>query len=204
MKNNKWSYLLAGVVVLGAGGFLGWRVWESRPSDMFKAPLVRVPDFSFKDRSGREVTRESLEGKVWVADFIFTHCAGICPVLSNEMKKLQDAWEGNDRLNLVSYTVDPERDTPKRLGEYADQLGAEEGRWFFLSGKKKDLYEFIQKGFLLTAEDDPQGGPGFEFIHTSRMVLVDPKGMIRGFYDGQKEEDLVKLRRDVKFLMGKH
>jgi cytochrome oxidase Cu insertion factor (SCO1/SenC/PrrC family) len=149
------------------------------------------------------VSRKDLAGKVWVTGFIFTRCAGICPMLSAEMKKLQDEWEGNDAFALVSFTVDPERDTAEALAKYAQGLGAQEGKWFFLTGKKKDLYRTIRDGFMLTSEEDPSGGPGFEFIHTSRIVLVDDKGYVRGFYDSQQGTDMVKLGRDARYLMGK-
>jgi protein SCO1/2 len=203
MRPFPWMKLLGLLVVLGLGATWGWRIHSSRPSDLLKEPIVLAPNFSFQDRSGRWVSRKDMEGKVWVTGFIFTRCAGICPMLSAEMKKLQEAWKGNDAFALVSFTVDPQRDTVASLKGYAASLGAEEARWSFLTGKKKDLYQVIRDGFLLTAEEDMEGGPGFEFIHTSRIVLVDAKGRVRGFYDSQQEADMKKLAQDVRYLMHK-
>ncbi len=203
MTPSLWQRSLIALLALLGLGLLGYRVQASRPSDLFKSPAVSVPDFSFQDRGGKFLSKKDLGGKVWVADFIFTSCAGTCPILSGNMKRLQEDWKGNANLNLVSFTVDPERDTVQALGKYASALQADPDRWFFLTGTKKDLYPVIRNGFLLTAQEDPLGGKGFEFIHSTRMVLVDAKGMVRGFYDGQQEGDMKKLGQDVKFLMGK-
>jgi protein SCO1/2 len=181
--------------------FLGIRVMNSRPTDLFQKPQALAPEFSLTDRSGQTLSKTDLAGKVWVADFIFTRCAGTCPMQGGRMGEMQKEWKGNPGFKLVSFTVDPKRDTVSALRKYAENIGALEDQWFFLTGEKKKLYQIIGEGFLVTAKEDLEGEAGFEFIHTTRMVLVDGKGFVRGFYDAQKDEEMKKLRQDIKFLM---
>lgn len=198
-----WGRTVALLILLGALGFWGVRLAGHGPSDLFKKPIDKAPDFSFTERSGRPFSSSELKGKVWVVDFIFAHCAGSCPMQSQKMKMLQEAWKGNPDLKLLSFTVDPVRDTPPFLKAYADDYHAEPDQWFFLTGFKKDLYKMIREGFKATAMESPEGGPGFDYIHTTRFYLVDAKGMIRGYYDGEKDEEMEMLRNDVRYLMGR-
>jgi cytochrome oxidase Cu insertion factor (SCO1/SenC/PrrC family) len=163
--------------------------------------LGEVPDFALVERSGKKFSLGDLRGHVWVADFIFTNCAGPCPVMSRRMGALQmellrDRMEG---VRCVSFTVDPERDTPEALREYAQTRGADPKRWLFLTGEKKPLRDLIERGFKLTvprtAEEEE------ELLHSTRFVLVDRRGGIRGYYNvlsEQDDEDLVgALSRDM-------
>jgi protein SCO1 len=202
MKSPILSKAILLVVALGAMAFLGWRVWSSRPSDKLQKPLFSAPKFSYMDRSGRAFSSSELKGKVWVVDFIFSHCAGSCPMLSQKMKTLQEAWKGNPDFKLVTFTVDPAQDTVTVLKQYADDYHADPAQWFFLTGKKADIYLTIRQGFKEIADRDYQAGPGFEFIHSTRMVLVDGDGKIRGLYDGENDEDVKKLKQDIKYLLG--
>ena len=138
-----------------------------------------------------------LKGKVWVADFIFTNCGGTCPMMTDRMHKLQDALPA--QINLVSFTVDPTRDTPKILAAYAEEHGANKNRWLFLTGDKQSLYDICVKGFKLPL--DTEGGtPAEPIAHSTRFVLVDKKGDIRGYYSGTEEEELQRLAADVKTI----
>ncbi len=201
MKLSEWKKWLLVFLALGGTVFLGYRVWAGRPSDRFLKPITAAPAFSLRDQGDRVFSSVDLKGKIWVADFIFTRCAGECPMLSQKLQILQSDWKGNAGLKLVSFSVDPDRDTVKALKEYAGNLGADENKWFFLTGKKADLYQVIEKGFKLTAQKDPKGAPGLEFVHTTRLILVDGSGMIRGLYDGQEEEDFKKLQQDIGCLL---
>lgn len=183
---------------------MGWRVWSSRPSDLFQKPVSSTPEFSFMDRTGRMFSSSELKGKVWVVDFIFSHCAGSCPMLSQKMKGLQETWKGNPDFKLVTFTVDPDRDTVATLKQYAEDYHADPNQWFFLTGKKADIYQAIRGGFKEIADRDYEAGPGFEFIHSTRMVLVDADGKIRGLYDGESDTDVSKLKQDIRYLMGNH
>jgi cytochrome oxidase Cu insertion factor (SCO1/SenC/PrrC family) len=156
-----------------------------------------VPEFKLTERSGREVSREDLAGQVWIADFIFTHCAGICPTMSANMRKLQDRLP--KEIRLVSFSVDPYNDTPEVLTEYANRYGADRERWLFLSGDPKAVQELSVGGFKLAL--DPSGGTETEPItHSSRFVLVDRNGRIRGYYGTEDAGALDRLTADAKKL----
>jgi len=156
-----------------------------------------VPDFSLTDQTDKAVTLAELKGKVWVADFIFTNCGGTCPVMTEKMRKLQDTLPG--QVRLVSFTVDPARDTTKVLAAYAAERGATRDRWLFLTGDKQQLYDICIKGFKLPVEEDAST-PLEPITHSTRFVLVDKQGEIRGYYSGTEEEELNRLAADAKKL----
>jgi len=193
-----WTPMVLGVILLSVWGI---RVYQLHPSPRFLKPEMKAPDFVFTDQGGKAFSSFELQGKVWVADFIFTRCAGTCPMLSSHMRQLAKQWQGNGLLRLVTFTVDPDYDKVPVMAQYAQEFGADPTQWTFLTGKKKDLYAMIREGFKLSAAPDPQAIPGFEFIHTVRMVLVDGQGKIRGLYDGDDETDLDNLKQDLGVLM---
>jgi protein SCO1/2 len=159
----------------------------------------QVPDFSLTDQAGHPVTRASLAGSVWVADFIFTRCAGQCPLLSSQMAELQSAFARVPGVQLVSFTVDPEHDTPPMLAAYAAHYGAAPGRWRFLTGSREAVWRLSREGFRLGVGD---GGTAQEPItHSVRLVLVDQAGRIRGSYDATDAEALRRLRGDIRRLL---
>jgi protein SCO1/2 len=157
-----------------------------------------VPDFSLTDQTDKPVTLHELKGRVWVADFIFTNCGGTCPVMTEKMRKLQETLPAN--IRLVSFTVDPARDTSKALAAYAAEHGATRERWLFLTGDKQELYDICIKGFKLPLQDD-EGTPLEPITHSTRFVLVDKEGQIRGYYSGTEEEDLKRLAAAAKGLL---
>lgn len=163
--------------------------------------LGRLPAFSLTERSGRSVTRESLAGRVWVADFIFTSCAGLCPAMTARMARLQAEVPQGTRL--VSFTVDPEHDSPEVLTRYAEGFQAGE-EWLFVTGRKADLYNLAVDGFKLAAMEVPAdqqraGGDG-PFLHSGQFVLVDERGQVRGYYDSKDEGAVLRLVRDARRL----
>jgi len=168
-----------------------------------------VPDFSLTERSGRPVSKSDLAGGFWVADFIFTRCNGICPVLTSRMSSLASAISsipGGDQVRFVSFSVDPAWDTPEVLSAYAETAGgnvAAEGRWLFLTGSRDVLYRLIGEGFHLSVADrsaDPQA-QGELVTHSDRFVLVDPRGQIRAYYHGTDEDSVARLKRDLERLI---
>lgn len=160
--------------------------------------LYPVPEFSLTDQTGQAVTLADLKGRVWVADFIFTNCGGTCPVMTDKMRKLQDTLPAEVRM--VSFSVDPERDTPNALAAYAAEHGAARDRWLFLTGDKQALYDICVKGFKLPL--DEQGGSAIEPVaHSTRFVLIDKQGEIRGYYSGTEDPDLLRLSADAKTLL---
>ena len=145
--------------------------------------LVQLPSFSLMERSRKPMGLDDLKGSVWIADFIFTRCPGPCPLMSSRMSKLQEAFREEASLRLVSISVDPEFDTPEVLSEYAERFQAKEGRWFFLTGEKARIHALAQSGFLVGDVQDVT-------VHSTRFILVDRKGRVRGYYDSQDDEDI--------------
>jgi protein SCO1 len=162
-----------------------------------------VPPFALTERSGRTVTNRDLSGKIWVADFIYTTCPGPCPVITAGMAKLQDAVAHDPQVQLVSFTVDPETDTPPVLAKYADQFGADPNRWWFLTGPEKPLDDLIQNGFLQVVQDNsgqPLQEGQYKVTHSTYLALVDGDGNVRGFYSGIGTDGRSDLLRDIKVL----
>ncbi len=164
----------------------------------------QTPGFELTERSGRTVASTELAGKVWVADFIFTTCAGPCPLMSTHMAALQRAVSDLD-VQLVSFTVDPERDTPEVLTEYASRYKADPERWLFLTGSKQALYDMIQEGFLLAVDDGSlaeggKPGPGI-ITHSVKFVLVDQRGRIRGYYSGDAANVVAEIEPHIRRLL---
>ena len=158
------------------------------------------------ERSGERVTDRDLSGQIWVADFIFTRCTGLCPTLSTTMARLQKELQAADlSATLVSFTVDPTHDTPEVLREYASHYGADAKRWLFLTGAREDLRRLIAKGFLLAIAERSAAGvtdPNELITHSDRIVLVDPRLGIRGYYRGSEADAVPRLVRDIAKLRG--
>lgn len=161
-----------------------------------KNPVVGiVPEFTLTEQHGRAVGKADLLGSFWVASFIFTRCVTTCPHTVATLSELQS--ELPKAVRLVSFSVDPNHDTPDVLDEYAKSAGADLDRWLFLTGDQEAMYRYIREGFLLAVEENDDGNPGWEVTHSPRFALVDPKGRIRGYYDSSDEEDVARLRSDV-------
>lgn len=161
--------------------------------------MGEVPEFQLTSHQGNSIRRSRLDGSVWVADFFFTSCAGPCPKMTEQMQRVQKAFAQETDVKLVSFTVDPETDTAQLLAEYAKGWDAIEGKWFFVTGEKKALYALARKGFKVTAQPG-DGGP-HDFIHTTRFILVDRKGRIRGYYDGTEKASVNRLMKHIRLLM---
>lgn len=158
-----------------------------------------VPPFTFTDQDGKEVTEKTFADHIYVADFIFTSCPGICPRMTESMAKVQDLMmEKVDNIMFLTHTVDPETDTPKRFKRYAERFGADEKTWKFVTGAEKDLYDVCGKGYYLSCQAGSDGTE--EFDHSGRLVLVDRDRIIRGFYVGYDEEAVNKLINDIFIL----
>jgi protein SCO1/2 len=177
-------------------------VIHSQPTqDLQKLSIV--PPFALTERSGRLITNHDLAGKIWVADFVYTTCPGPCPLVTAGMAKVQDAVAHDPQVQLVTFTVDPQTDTPPVLAKYADQFGADPYRWWFLTGAEKPLYDLIQNGFRLAVQDNrgqpPRNGQ-FTVTHSTYLALVDADGCVRGYYDGVGEEGRAELLRGIRTL----
>lgn len=171
------------------------------PASAMEVPVMGwVPDFSLTDANGATVRRGDLIGKVWIASFLFTRCGEACPLLMHHEVRLQGELPMRDDLQLVSFSVDPDWDTPKVLTEYARSFGADRSHWFFLTGDKKQVYHLSIDGFRLAAQE---GDPAKEMpiLHSTKLVLVDRHGAIRGYYDSTDDSEMQKLVRDARQVL---
>jgi len=158
-----------------------------------------VANFAFTNQNGELVTKNAVAGKIYVCDYFFTTCKSICPVMSKQLDRVYKEYTNNDKVMILSHTVDPETDTPAQLKEYAAKFKADSKKWIFLTGEKPALYEMARKSYLLNAEEGNGGEE--DFIHTQNFALVDGKGRIRGFYDGTKSNEVDLLITDIGFLL---
>jgi len=142
----------------------------------------RVSGFKLIDQDGKNVTLEDLRGVIWVADFVFTRCAGPCPLMSSRMAELQKALQGVDGVKLVSISVDPKHDRPELLKEYAKRYGAKPEVWTFLTGDQKQIFAMITKEFKMGVSEAGSNPSEEPIIHGTHFVLVDGEGRIRGYY----------------------
>jgi cytochrome oxidase Cu insertion factor (SCO1/SenC/PrrC family) len=164
-------------------------------------PQKPLPDFSLTavtvDGTSPFDLR-TMKGRVWIADFIFTRCAGPCPMLTANMAGLQKKLPKS--IGFLSFTVDPDHDAPEVLTLYARKFGADPQRWFFLTGEKAELVRLIRDGFLLPVVENAAAAPGERVTHSTKMVLVDAQGRLLGWYDGDDQASLEKLAADARKL----
>jgi len=161
--------------------------------------LSIVPDVTLTERSGAQLPLSDLKGKAWIADFIFTNCGGSCPIMSSTMANFQEQLKDVNNVLLVSFTVDPERDSPDALRDYAEMYKASASRWLFLTGEKQKIDRLTREGFHLAVAAD-SGSAAEPIIHSTMFVLVDRQGVIRGYYDSTDEKALTKIIADVRLL----
>ncbi len=167
--------------------------------------LANLPQFSLVDEHGKTFRRDDMLGRVWVADFVFTSCADACPKLQNKMRRLQErlvAPEQGGNIGLLSISVDPERDTPEKLRDYAKAFGARDGMWRYLTGEQKEVERTVVQGFHTAMAKIPAQGAdphleAFEIMHGERFVLVDRQGRIRGFYDADDQDAILRDARTL-------
>ena len=159
----------------------------------------RVPDFSFIDQEGNVFTHQEVKKKIYVTDFFFSTCQTICPAMSGEMERVYQKFLNDDRVLIISHTVDPETDSPEQLSKYAQQFDAKAGKWIFLTGEKAELYQIARKGYMLEASIGSGGAD--DFIHTQNFALVDGKGRVRGIYDGLEPEEIDMMMKDMQSLL---
>lgn len=157
-----------------------------------------IGNFSFVNQDSAIITDETVKGKIYVADFFFTSCRTICPVMKGQMRRVYEATEGDKNILLLSHTIDPEFDTVGLLKDYAQRLGVSSDKWHFLTGTKESIYTIAEKSYFATAREDKTEPDGF--IHSGAFILVDTGKRIRGIYDGTKAEDVDRLIKDLERL----
>ena len=199
IKSIAWYATLILIPVLTAA-FLFWLRHAQMERNARRAipNYGSVPAFQLTNQNEQPFGTEQLNGKIWIVDFIFSTCPGPCPMISSRMSELQKPLENTD-VHLVSVTVDPEKDTPEVLRGYAEKLEAQPGRWEFLTGPKPAIYDLSRSGFKLPVSEDSDQ-PGVP-AHSTRAVLVDRRGTIRGYYDVTAPDVLTKLLADTNHLL---
>ena len=188
------AFLVIALLITGAASI--FRHAERKSSDQLPV-LASVPDFHFTTQDGKTLSRADLLGKVWVVDFIFTRCAGPCPMMSSRMAEVSRELKKADNVRLVSVSIDPEHDTPEVLSRYASQLQADLKHWIFLTGPKSAIQEFTTRGMLQALATDSSGIP----THTTRFLVIDRDGQLRKTRNLDEPELVQKLLMDIGDLL---
>ncbi|MCK0178696.1 SCO family protein [Flavobacteriaceae bacterium S0862] len=158
----------------------------------------KIGDFSLTNQNGKIITQDDYKNKIYVADFFFTTCQTICPIMTKNMHELQKQFITDDEVMILSHTVTPDIDTVAQLKRYAKVKGVNASKWNLVTGDKKQIYELARKSYL-AVKDDGDGGP-FDMIHTENFMLIDKERQIRGFYDGTDMKEVERLIDDIKIL----
>ncbi len=182
--------LFAGLATLAATVFLNPPRTKPTSSQPPEADPISVPPFALTERSGKPVNNASLLGKVWVASFVFSRCTGPCPSVSATMAKLQADYAEKPDFRLVTFTFDPDHDTPAELKTYANHFRADPDRWLFLTGKEDELHRLARDTFKLAVNrnQDASAPVGKKYEHTTYLTVVDKKGVVRGYFQGFRGE----------------
>lgn len=158
----------------------------------------KIADFKLTNQNGEEITEQNYKDKIYVADFFFTTCQTICPIMTDHMKEIQDRLREDKDVLLLSHSVTPQIDSVARLKRYAIEKGVDDTKWNLVTGDKKLIYDLARKSYL-AAKSDGDGGP-YDMVHTENFILVDKKKHIRGFYDGTNPEEIDRLLEDINIL----
>lgn len=158
----------------------------------------KIADFSLTNQNGKTITQDDYKDKIYVADFFFTTCQTICPIMTKNMEQLQKEIINDDDVMLLSHSVTPTIDSVAQLKKYAKEKGVIDRKWNLVTGDKKQIYELARKSYLAVKTDG--NGDEYDMIHTENFMLIDKKRQIRGFYDGTKPEDIERILDDIKTL----
>lgn len=207
MKNRKTSIFLIAFFLVLAIAFVTYSLKYLDKDE--KLAVIgsntghRVQPFSFVNQEGDTVTLDDVKGKIFVVEYFFTTCKGICPKMNENMSKVYEAFRGNESVMILSHTVDPKKDTVDAMKAYSLRFEADPKQWMFLTGDKKALYDIARNSYLVSASDDTVTiDIESDFIHTDRFVLVDQDGYIRGkFYKGTDKDEVQQLIGDIKMLL---
>ncbi len=160
-----------------------------------------VPPFEFMSQDGQLFKSESLKGNLYVAEFFFSSCPGICPIMNGNMQRVQKEFLGDDNVKIVSFSIDPERDSIKALKIYADKMNAISGKWYFLTGDKQSIFDLGKQGYKLTTQQGDGGSKDFE--HSDKMILIDADGHIRGYYNGTDSTSVKDMMGDMVLILSR-
>lgn len=207
MKKN-YSYIGISFVILIFGIWAVPKIVD-RLSKAELETIGKVPDFRFTDQNGRTITNQDYQGKVYVVEFFFTTCPDICPIMTENMVKIQNEFLGNPKVGMASFTIDPAHDTPEILKKYAHDRGITKLQWHLLTGNKDEIFKLANEGFNLYVGEIPDTKGGFE--HSGFFALIDQEGNIRSrkdennnpliYYDGLDLKNIQMLREDIRKLL---
>ena len=158
----------------------------------------KIADFSLTNQNGKTITQNTYKDKIYVADFFFTTCQTICPIMTDHMYQIQKEIISDDDIMLLSHSVTPQIDTVAQLKKYSKEKGVIDRKWNLVTGDKKQIYELARKSYLAVKTDG--NGDAYDMIHTENFMLIDKKRQIRGFYDGTQPEDIERLLKDIETL----
>ncbi len=172
---------------------------KPEPLPYLQDKSIRVPPFKLLNQDSTIVTQEDFDGKIYVADFFFTSCPTICPVMHRNLLKVYRKYEGNRAVKFASHTIDAKYDTPSRMKIYANKLGIRGTQWEFLWGTRDQIYALAQRNYIVAVKEDPKENGGF--VHQGYLILVDKQKRIRGAYDGTLEPEVKKMMADMDVLL---
>ena len=164
-------------------------------------PIGRLLPFSFTNQDGKKVTEQDVAGKVFVAEYFFTTCKSICPILNANMKIVYERYKNEKDFLILSHTSDPATDSAARLKKYADSMNVDTGKWIFLTGTKDSLYRQARHSYKI---DDPNNNPldnEVDFLHSQFFSLVDKKGVVRNIYEGNERKDVERMIKEIEVLL---
>ena len=161
----------------------------------------KIANFSLFKQSGKKITLDNYNDKIFVADFFFTKCPSICPIMTDNMLELQKKIIADDSVMIISFSVDPKNDTVEQLNNYAKEKGIDQKKWNLLTGDKNKIYDLARKSFFVAELDNKDDN---EIIHTENFVLVDPDKRIRGYYDGTNIDEVLKILDDIETLKSEY
>lgn len=216
IQKTDWAKIITVGIIFFAGMIISYQILKPiprlpiyNPADLDESLVEkdvqrigkdhRVIDFSLISQTRDSISQKNLENKIYVADFFFTTCPGICKDMAVQKRRLQEVFKSDNEFCLVSHSVTPETDSVEVMQEYAEIHGAIPGKWFLLTGDKPQIYRLARRSYFAVQD---QGGNGDEadFIHTENFILIDQKKRIRGFYDGTSEESVDQLIKDIAIL----
>jgi protein SCO1/2 len=206
-KQVLFRWIMVAIVFLSAVTWGYFIITENVPGEL-KLPVYgqrnddstyhKIVSFSLTDQDGREVTEENFENKIYVADFFFTTCPGICPIMSDQLVRVAEKYKDNDQVLLLSHTVKPEEDSVPVLKAYAKEHHADSSKWYFVTGPKHEINALAEKSYLVGGTE---GVSDDEFVHTQFFALIVMEKRSRGFYDGTDSADVSKLLEDIDILL---
>ncbi len=200
---KKAGILILGIFLLACGSqnkplpYLGHHEVNAAGDSVYHS----IPDFSFVNQDGDTLTQEDVAGKIYVADFFFSTCPTICPLMKTQMLRIHEKYKGNDSLMILSHSINPRYDTSEVLKLYKEKLGVTSPQWQFLTGTQTDVYKLAQNSYLTSALEDSSAVEEGGFIHSGAFVLIDKDRHIRAIYDGTKEKEVDKLMADIDRLL---